>query len=1302
MVSNEDILMQFTAQDDVSSVVEAMESSVTSSLEAISAAMESLDTGLSNLVSSAEAVSAAFDEVETAFDSAESAADSFQSTMDGLSADNISDISSEVEDLDDSFSSAESAADGLASAIDGIDSGSIADVEGEVDGLADSFSSATGEAGNFSDDLNGQDTSALRANMLNDIESTSSSIAALGQTAVESASAAEQGWLRFGNAVNNSGGNWDAQEDSVKSWVKSYSNSMGRGVADTRTAMTTFMNMGMSLDETQDTMKAVSNYAAQFGMSQADASRNIQMAFMGAGRAVKKLGLDIKDFKDEAGNVDKEKLLNAIMEKTSGAADKYANSYEARVQRMNNAINSLKTDFGKEIINTIEPLLPVVQQLFGAFTALPQPIKSAVLAFGGLAGGAAIIAGPLLKMRAYMNLAGVGTGTLTSGLSTLATGFRTLASGGGIRQAIQAMKDFVVAQKAANAASKAGGLGKAAGVGKGMGKVADETGKVVGNAGKVGGMSGAAGSAGAGMQATSASLRGIGQGAMSMLVPLLEIAVVVAVLIPVIAALAAEALIFLKGIQLLIQALNFDSVDLKPAIESIKQIGQALFEIGVAMAAMTFASVITAATSLVNGILGLMNPVKTAGEMLKQAGQELAKFNDLNIDPSVSGKLRTIAEALREVSVAMLSLDSIVLSMALGNILTLGGRLGTVTQAINKAREEIVHASQEIAKIKNLPDIEQGAVDKLKKISESLKSVSEAMKALRSLRDDYNWDEALGGIFKGADIQTALNNVKEDIIKAGNALRNFTGLPDIPEGVGDRLKKIADSMKSVSEAMKSLRSLRDDYNWDTAMGAIFGGVDIPTALNNAKTDLVKVGNTLNSLTSLPDVPDGVSGKVQRISDGAKNVGNTLRDMSNIPFPNIMGMVMIPVNIYLSRAVLQQAAVALGTLQSLPEIPEGISAKVQKVGASARSVASTLNVMSTANFPDIASMAMLPVKITAAKLVLESTSHALAGLTSIQQVPDGIAVQVQKVGAGARSVGLAVQGINTIPYVGPDVALRVGLAVNAVRSAANKLNGLQGLQGGGGIGQALASVRSAIVQLRATLNAMRGGFRASGVGIGSSLKGGVRAGLAGLGGVIGAQVSSGMNAGVGPARSGGSRIGSGAKSSFQAAFKIAQVASDELNYAVQALQSGASALYSTVQDIASQAVQAAKDAAGQRSPGHIARMWGKEMDYSSMMLRTRGAGVIKAVREVTGSAVKAFGPVLPEELAFSSPQLDASRLDSLRRMNQSSTMGKTQRPVSIHIAEGAVQLDARNLTTTESRQVMINALEGLNDIQGIDI
>ena len=39
---------------------------------------------------------------------------------------------------------------------------------------------------------------------------------------------------------------------------------------------------------------------------------------------------------------------------------------------------------------------------------------------------------------------------------------------------------------------------------------------------------------------------------------------------------------------------------------------------------------------------------------------------------------------------------------------------------------------------------------------------------------------------------------------------------------------------------------------------------------------------------------------------------------------------------------------------------------------------------------------------------------------------------------------------------------------------------------------------------------------------------------------------------------------------------------------------------------------------------------------------------------------------------------------------------------IIIGAGAIQLDARNLTTKESRQIMINALEGLEVVNGIDI
>ena len=65
-------------------------------------------------------------------------------------------------------------------------------------------------------------------------------------------------------------------------------------------------------------------------------------------------------------------------------------------------------------------------------------------------------------------------------------------------------------------------------------------------------------------------------------------------------------------------------------------------------------------------------------------------------------------------------------------------------------------------------------------------------------------------------------------------------------------------------------------------------------------------------------------------------------------------------------------------------------------------------------------------------------------------------------------------------------------------------------------------------------------------------------------------------------------------------------------------------------------------------------------------------------------------------------MDNMMMDSVKEMTVKSSMGKKQRPLNIQIGEGAVQLDARNMTTKESQQVMLNALEGLDVIDGINV
>ena len=207
-----------------------------------------------------------------------------------------------------------------------------------------------------------QRVGALKTAVGGAVTAMSASMLSYAKSAVDSAITAENEWNKFSNAVQNSGGNWDEQSDEIKSWVKEYSNSMGRSVADTRAAMTTYMNMGMTFTESQKAMEATSNYAAQMGMSQEAAAGQLQKAFMGNGKALKSLGLDIKNYKDETtGAIDKQKLMRDIMDRTKGSAEKYADSTSGKFQRLNNVMAGLKTDFGAAILDAITPLIPIVQ-----------------------------------------------------------------------------------------------------------------------------------------------------------------------------------------------------------------------------------------------------------------------------------------------------------------------------------------------------------------------------------------------------------------------------------------------------------------------------------------------------------------------------------------------------------------------------------------------------------------------------------------------------------------------------------------------------------------------------------------------------------------------------------------------------------------------------------------------------------------------------------------------------------------------------------------------------------------------------
>lgn len=415
---------------------------------------------------------------------------------------------------------------------------------------------------------------------------------------------------------------------------------------------------------------------------------------------------------------------------------------------------------------------------------------------------------------------------------------------------------------------------------KGVSKVSEGLGETVDAAAGIGSTSSKAAVVSAEVEASSGIMAGLSASFTSMIVPLLSLAAVIAVMIPIAVALAAEALLGLKAIQLVFDALNFDDIDLSKSVDSIKKLAEGIAWVGLAMGAMSFAGLMTGLTYITGGFLGMTAPLQLATDTLTEAASILQQFSAVSIDDSIPKNLQNIGKSLNSVSDAMMALTSTNITTGFSDFVAWALGFGSVTDGLEQAKNDIISASGKLQEFKDLKPLDDATASNIQNVCDSLASVGKAMEALRSVRDGVNWDGALGQIFGGADIQTALTNVKEDIVKASQALRQFTSLEEVPKDVGTKIKSVSDALTNVSDAFQSLRKLRDDTNWDSFMD--LGGADIATAITNIGNDLRMVSVRLASLSTIANVNEDVTEKITKINTALGKVSEVVKSMTNVP------------------------------------------------------------------------------------------------------------------------------------------------------------------------------------------------------------------------------------------------------------------------------------------------------------------------------------------------------------------------------------------------------------------------------------
>lgn len=831
---------------------------------------------------------------------------------------------------------------------------------------------------------------------------------------------------------------------------------------------------------------------------------------------------------------------------------------------------------------------------------------------------------------------------------------------------------------------------------KKMTKVADGVEDVVEGASNIGKLAPEAAAASAKTATFSSAFAGFGASLGAMIAPILMVSIAVAIIIPIIGALAAEALLVARGVAEVIKALDFDSLDLSKSIEGIKQVGSAMWELARAMGAMTLAGAAAYVYNFISAIMGFKNPVQEAVTHVKEAitiVNQLASVSEVN--SGIPDKLKALSTSLQSVGEAMGSMSDVTWSVLMGGLMTLGGRLGSYTDNLRVAKTELTNAVNILNEFGGLGTVNEGVVNKLKAVTDALSSAGTAMGKI----GDINWAVGMTNLNPFSDVATALEQTKDDIIQASEVLNTFTGIKDIPENVGNNLQKVSSALESASKALQSLSKIDSEVS-------LKGGnpfKDVIVSLRSAKDDIFDAAEILATLNDIHVIPEGTGDKIQRVGWTATNVVNAIKTLNKIQGVELDAESLIT-TFQNARSTLFKVSAQLAALMDISAMPDGIGDKIQRVAWTAATVKNAIVQLNSVQGVELNASELITM-FQNARSTLFKISAQLAALIDISAIPEGLGDKIQRVAWTASSVSSAITSLNKVPVVNTNVNIQG--AVTAIKNAVTQLNQLNGTNLSGNISTLLTAVTNTLNQLKATIAAMSGSFTASGVLIGSSIVAGVQTGLAPLPSVVISSVSSATASAASTGWTGGSRIGTSVTNGFKSALKLAAAMKTEMGYVTQAVNSGISAAKSAAQRGAAEVVEAFKSGIETGSPGAMAWAMFDEMGYIRDFIVSEGKQVISSARRLGQNIVDSFGnPTLSldslSKIGIAKGTFTAEHLGSVETMMSRAPPSADNRPVSIYIYEGAVQLDARNLTTRESKQVMINALEGLDAINNINI
>ena len=315
---------------------------------------------------------------------------------------------------------------------------------------------------------------------------------------------------------------------------------------------------------------------------------------------------------------------------------------------------------------------------------------------------------------------------------------------------------------------------------------------------------------------------------------------------------------------------QFNSITIDDSIpNTINNISESLKAVSDTMMSLTATTITVGFSNFVAWALqfgSVTDALDEAKNDIIAAAGKLNEFSSLSLDENTAKNIQNVCDSLASVGDAIGALrtlrDNHNWDEGLGGMIR--GLFGDVDiqAALTAVKDDIIKASQSLAQFNGISEIPEDVASKIKAVSDTLSKVSEAFETLRGFRDDINWDDFMQGLFGGADISSALDQVKNDIKTAAEKLSELSSIPEISEDTTTKIGQVGSALSKVSEVVTSLSSLPQMGDFDSST--------ISTAVTNVQT----AANELSKLSGLT-VGEDVNGVLTNINTALQTLKDTL-------------------------------------------------------------------------------------------------------------------------------------------------------------------------------------------------------------------------------------------------------------------------------------------------------------------------------------------------------------------------------------------------------------------------------------------